>query len=135
MIKETLKLLCQILTLALVYFLTGNLCNFIGIPNEFGTIIWPPSGISLAAVLIWGMRVIPGVLIGAFCTNLYFISQLLGDTHLLAYFTAFVEALAAALQVFVGVALLHRLAHFPNSLASEKQIGLFFFNGNAIDVN
>ena len=70
MIKDKLALIFQIVTLALIYFLSGNLCNFIGIPNEFGTIIWPPSGIALGAVLILGHRVALGVLMGALFTNL-----------------------------------------------------------------
>jgi integral membrane sensor domain MASE1 len=31
--------------------------------------VWPPSGIALAAVLLWGRRAVPGVLLGAFLFN------------------------------------------------------------------
>ena len=127
MIKDKLALIFQIVTLALIYFLSGNLCNFIGIPNEFGTIIWPPSGIALGAVLILGHRVALGVLIGAFFTNLYFIHNVVGHIQTLGIVIAFIEATAATLQVFVGAWLMRKIAYFPNSLASEKQIGLFFF--------
>ena len=128
MTKEKIPLLFQIIALAIIYFFSGNLCNAIGIPNEFGTIIWPPSGISLAAVLILGHRIALGVLIGAFFTNLYFIDHLLGNTNTLSIVIAFIESLAATLQVFVGAWLMRKIAHFPNSLASEKQIGLFFLS-------
>lgn len=127
MIKTQFTLLFQIAALALMYFLSGNFCNFIGIPNEFGTIIWPPSGISLAAVFILGRRVILGVLIGAFCTNVYFIHNVVGDIQTLGIVIAFIEAIAATLQVVAGAWLIRHIAHFPNSLASETQIGRFLF--------
>ena len=127
MIKDKITLLFQIAALAVIYFLSGNLCNFIGIPNEFGTIIWPPSGISLAAVLILGHRVVLGVLIGAFCTNLYFIHNVVGHIQTLGMVIAFIESIAATLQVVAGAWLIRKFAHFPNSLASEKQVGQFFF--------
>ena len=31
--------------------------------------VWPPSGIALAAVLLWDRRAVPGVLLGAFLFN------------------------------------------------------------------
>ena len=33
--------------------------------------VWPPAGIALAAVLIWGFRVWPGIALGAFCVNFF----------------------------------------------------------------
>ena len=127
--KEKITLTYQIIALALVYFLSANFCNFMGIPNEFGTIIWPPSGISLAAMLILGPRALIGIFIGALCTNLSFIHNLLGDIHPLGIITALIESIAAILQVIIGAWLVRRLAHFPNSLGSEKQIMLFFLAG------
>jgi signal transduction histidine kinase len=37
----------------------------------FATLVWPPSGIALAALLIFGNRLWPGVLIGAFTVNVW----------------------------------------------------------------
>ncbi|MEN9897284.1 MAG: hypothetical protein RLZZ66_933 [Pseudomonadota bacterium] len=127
--KDKITSLYQIIALAIIYFLSANFCNFIGIPNEFGTIIWPPSGISLVAMIILGPRALIGVFIGALCTNLSFIHNLLGEIHLLRIITAFIESIAAVLQVIAGAWLVRRLAHFPNSLGSEKQIALFFLAG------
>ena len=36
----------------------------------FATLVWPPTGISLAALLLFGKRLWPGVLLGALCVNL-----------------------------------------------------------------
>src|SRR5687768_12396537 len=35
----------------------------------FATLVWPPTGLSLAALLIFGVGLWPGVLIGAFVAN------------------------------------------------------------------
>jgi signal transduction histidine kinase len=36
----------------------------------FATLVWPPTGISLAALLLFGRRLWPGVFLGALCANL-----------------------------------------------------------------
>lgn len=36
----------------------------------FASLVWPPTGIAIAALLILGMRVWPGIFIGAFVANL-----------------------------------------------------------------
>jgi signal transduction histidine kinase/CheY-like chemotaxis protein len=36
----------------------------------FATLVWPPSGLSLAALLVFGPRLWPGILLGAFAANL-----------------------------------------------------------------
>ncbi|MEY4718138.1 MAG: hypothetical protein RL563_756, partial [Pseudomonadota bacterium] len=125
--KKKIAYLFQITLLAITYFISGNFCNYVGIPNEFGTIIWPPSGISLAAVLLLGPRISVGILLGAFFTNLFFLEKIYGLITPLSVITAIIESCGAALQAFAGARLLSRFAHYPNSLANEKQLFLFFF--------
>jgi signal transduction histidine kinase/CheY-like chemotaxis protein len=38
--------------------------------NHSVTAVWPPTGVSLAALLIWGGHVVPGIAVGAFVANL-----------------------------------------------------------------
>jgi signal transduction histidine kinase/CheY-like chemotaxis protein/integral membrane sensor domain MASE1 len=60
----------RILILAAAYFVSG----YVGLKFPYFestvTLIWPPTGIVLAALLCWGMRVWPGAAIGAFAVNL-----------------------------------------------------------------
>ena len=114
--------LLQIIGLALIYFLSSQLCSFIGVPSEFGTVIWPPAGISLAFLIIYGLRLWPGVFIGAFLADLYFILHLTVELTPLSFITAGLEAGGATLEALVGVLLMKNLAHFPNPLYSERQI-------------
>ena len=56
--------------LAGVYFVLARLGLGIHAVGGFATLVWPPSGISLAALLVFGPRLWPGVAAGAFLANL-----------------------------------------------------------------
>ncbi|HEV8468651.1 MAG TPA: MASE1 domain-containing protein, partial [Candidatus Limnocylindria bacterium] len=55
--------------LAAAYFVAGKFGLSLALVNTSTTAVWPPTGISLAALLLLGSRVWPGVLLGAFLTN------------------------------------------------------------------
>ena len=59
-----------ILALAGVYFLAGKFGLSLATEHPNASAIWPPSGIALAALLLWGHRLWPGVLLGAFLVNI-----------------------------------------------------------------
>jgi diguanylate cyclase (GGDEF)-like protein len=56
--------------LAVVYFIAGKLGLSMAFVHPSSTAVWPPTGIALAAFLILGYRVWPGVFLGAFFVNL-----------------------------------------------------------------
>src|SRR4051794_30117350 len=58
-----------VVLLAVVYAITGRVGQFTAIPPGHITLIWPPSGIALAAALLLGRRVWPGVWLGSFLVN------------------------------------------------------------------
>lgn len=58
------------------YFITGRLGIGIESVSSFATLIWPPSGIALAAFLLYGYRVWPAVAAAAFVVNVSFGSSL-----------------------------------------------------------
>src|SRR6478672_6990567 len=55
--------------LAAVYVLTGSLGLQLATLHQSATLVWPPSGIALASLLVWGKRVWPGIFAGAFLVN------------------------------------------------------------------
>src|SRR5262245_45122414 len=59
----------QVLGLAAVYVATGKLGLMVFPVGQFATFVWPPSGLALAALLLAGNRVWPGVWLGAFVLN------------------------------------------------------------------
>jgi len=61
----------EMLGLAIVYVLTARLGQTFAIPPGNVTPIWIPSGIILAAVLLRGYSIWPGIFIGAFVGNVW----------------------------------------------------------------
>jgi len=56
--------------LAAVYFVGGFLGLKLAFEHPSATPVWPPTGLALAAVLLLGYRMWPGILVGALCVNL-----------------------------------------------------------------
>src|SRR5690606_14484998 len=66
--RRTSTLLTNIFTLA-GYCVLGLSTEFLPIPPDFATPVWPAAGFALAMVLLHGPRVLPGVFMGAFVIN------------------------------------------------------------------
>src|SRR6266545_5762029 len=56
--------------LAVVYFVAAKLGLSLAFVNPSATAVWPPTGIALAAFMIFGVRVWPAIFAGAFVANL-----------------------------------------------------------------
>jgi PAS domain S-box-containing protein len=63
------RLLILNLALATVYFLGGSFGLRLASPHPSVTLIWPPSGIALASLILGGRLLWPGVFLGAFAVN------------------------------------------------------------------
>ena len=51
--------------LFVAYFVTARLGLLMDAVAGFATLVWPPTGIALAALVLFGARLWPGVLVGA----------------------------------------------------------------------
>src|SRR6266481_6953409 len=56
--------------LAVLYFFAGKVGLRLAIVHPSATAVWPGTGIALAAILLLGPRVWPGIFLGAFAVNL-----------------------------------------------------------------
>lgn len=108
---------------ALAYCLTGRLGLELAIPPGYATAVWPPSGIALAAMLLCGNRVWPGILAGSFLVNASTGFDASSSTAALASLAIpATVAFGATLQALCGACLARRLGGFPNVLGSVRQI-------------
>jgi signal transduction histidine kinase len=71
MAHPRLSVLGKIVALALVYVVTARLGLMLDAVSGFATLVWAPTGISLAAVLLLGYAVAPAVFLGAFLVNFW----------------------------------------------------------------
>jgi signal transduction histidine kinase/CheY-like chemotaxis protein len=62
--------LVQLVGLALVYFLAGRIGLSFADIHSSASAVWPPTGIALAALLVYGAGAWPAILAGAFLVNL-----------------------------------------------------------------
>ena len=68
--KKRTETLAAIAILGAIYFCAGKLGLRLAFVHPSSTAIWPPTGITLAAFLILGYRVWPGIFLGAVLVNL-----------------------------------------------------------------
>ena len=99
----------QIVLLASVYLGVAKASLLLAIPPGYATAIWPPSGIALAALLLFGRHLWPGVWLGAAIANYtvnesIFAALLIGTGNTL-------EALAAAAMVRRSIGVPQRFEH------------------------
>jgi integral membrane sensor domain MASE1 len=69
------KRLAEILAIALAYVATAKLGFLVAIPPGNVTPVWPPSGLALAAALVFGYRSGLGIWLGSFSANAWFFTQ------------------------------------------------------------
>ena len=114
--RISLPLIAQILLLALVYFGAARLGLSLAALHSNVTPVWPPTGIAIAALLIFGRRVWPGVFVGALAANFL--------TSIPAGSTVGIAA-GNTLEALVAVWLLQRVARWRNSLDSVADVMRF----------
>ncbi|XGC80005.1 ATP-binding protein [Bdellovibrio bacteriovorus] len=106
---------------AAVYYLAGYLSLFLALPPGYASPVWPATGLSIAALLIFGLNRFPGVFIGALLVNL---RTPLGFVE---SFPPLIIASGTTLSVIVAATLIKRWVSYPRSFYREKDIFLFLF--------
>ena len=61
----------QLLALAILYFVLGQIGLAIAPIHRFAVFVWPPTGVALAALVLGGYRLWPAIAFGAFATNFW----------------------------------------------------------------
>jgi len=105
---------------ALAYWATAKLGLMLAIPPGYASAVWPPAGVALAALLIGGYRLWPGVLLGSLVANLG-----VGSAGSTSAIVALSIAVGASLQALAGAALLRRVVGYPTALEDARQISRF----------
>ncbi len=113
------------LATAAAYALTGLLALNLALPPGFASPLYPSAGIALAAVLVYGIAMLPAVLVGSLIVNIgsaAFDGRLDAATIGSAVFIA----IAAALQACVASVGVRRFVRQPLVLHETRDVALFF---------
>lgn len=85
------------------YFALGRFGQLLALPPGYVSAVWPPSGIALAAVILFGYRVLPGVFFGSFINNfLLFLSQTSSTYIYICFISSLAIGLGATMQAYLG---------------------------------
>ena len=108
---------------ATLYLATAKLGFLMAIPPGNVTAVWPPSGIALAALLLWGNRLWPGIWLGAFLANTWVFRG--SESGLVNILVAASIGAGSVLQALAGASLLRRWTGGSNPLARAEHVFLF----------
>ncbi|MES2206279.1 MAG: CHASE domain-containing protein [Pseudomonadota bacterium] len=127
--KSTLAKIGLLITL---YIFTGKIGLLFAVPPGYATIIWPPSGIALSMLILFGWQLWPGVLIGSFLLNCHISDAYSLKEGFVAIkaITSLGIAVGSTLQALLGRALINRFIGLPLNLNYFKEIfWLFILSG------
>jgi diguanylate cyclase (GGDEF)-like protein len=108
--------LALVALLTLSYFAAGKFGLMLAFVNPSATAVWPPTGIALAAFLLLGNQIWPGILLGAFLVNVTTSSSVPASIGI---------AVGNTLEGLVGAHLVNRFAHGRQVL--NRVHGIFKF--------
>jgi signal transduction histidine kinase len=129
---QTGRYLLHVLFLAVAYVFSGWLGSLLAVPPGYATAVFPAAGVALAALLLYGAPLAPGVWLGSFAMNLAIGYQGSGHVTTTTAGLAATIALGSTAQALAGVWLIRRTIGFPNLLDREKDIGLFLLLGGPL---
>src|SRR5258705_8320972 len=106
----------RLAALAALYVLAGKLGLHFAFVHASATAVWPPTGIALAAFLLFGPRVWPAVAVGAFLVNV---------TTAGSVATSLGVAAGNTLEGLLSAWLVNRFAHRPYAFERAQDIFAF----------
>lgn len=106
----------QVFLIFILYYLTGRLGLLLALPPGYATLAWPPFGISIAALLLFGINRWPAVFLGAFVLNTSQIEKLF-DLLL-----PFGISIGSTVSVLLAALLIKKILNFPKRFYSEREI-------------
>ena len=110
---------------SILYFLSARLGLLLAYENTNASPVWPPSGLALALILIFGKRIWPGIFIGALTANLtVFLAGNALDTPTII-FTSVSIAAGNTLEALAGIYLMQRFIN--TRIILEKYQNIFKF--------
>ncbi|MEZ4668614.1 MAG: MASE1 domain-containing protein [Anaerolineae bacterium] len=103
----------QLLIFGVVYFVVARLGYLVPYDGQIATLVWPATGLSLAILLLFGIRYWPGITLGAALLAL-------SNRHSLPLLIGVV--IAHTVEPLLGTYLLRRYTRFHNSLENINDV-------------
>ncbi len=114
---------------AISYFLAGWLGLLFAVPPGYATVIWPASGVAIAACLLFGYRAAFGVFFGSMAVN---VSVGFSNTGDIAFLIPALIAAGSTLQTFFSYGLIRRFIGGRLKFFNVRHVLLFILLGGPI---
>jgi diguanylate cyclase (GGDEF)-like protein len=119
--------------LALLCFITGYLGLLLAIPPSYATAVWPASGFALAALLFYGRRLWPGILIGSVLISLKTSFDPATTASILqTVFLAISVGFGSTMQALLGHYLVRSTVKLKSGLLHGREVVYFLTLGGPI---
>ena len=118
----------RLLLLAVAYFASARLGLAMAMPATNASAIWIPSGLAMAALLVFGYRLWPGVFLGALAANVVHLLGL-GLAALPVVAASFAAATGNALEAAAAVYLVLRFSKTRNPFERTRDTLIFVLSG------
>ncbi len=120
-IHSKLFYLLGIVAYTLIYYFGGVLALALNATTGDAVLFWPPAGIALATLLLYGYRFLPGIFLGTFLATIHYGPVI-----------AAAAGLGSTLGPLIGVSVLKRFFAFNSSLDRVHDVMVFIFVASAI---
>ncbi|HPN12451.1 MAG TPA: MASE1 domain-containing protein [Spirochaetota bacterium] len=118
-------------TTAVIYFAAARLSLLLAVGATNVTSVWPPSGIALAVILLYGYRMGPAIFIGACAANLLTLAGAgLDPVNYIA--ASIATALGNMLEGLIGAWLVRRFVGDGNPFDTMKGLVAFIVGGSVV---
>ncbi len=122
----------KVISLTILYFVVGRLSLLLAIPPGYATSVWPPAGISLIFVMLYGPRVCFGAFLGSFLLNLSIAHPTLETITLGNLIVPSLIGMGAALHCGVCGIYLRYTSRYPDIIEAPLEILRFLFVGGVL---
>ena len=113
----------RFLLLTIAYAATGWLALRLAVPPGYAVPVFPPAGIALSALLIFGLRMWPAIFLGSLLIQ---VAAMAGSPPTLpALLSGLVVACGVSVQAMAGATFTRRLIGYPDPLDSPSAIVRF----------
>ncbi|SHH01514.1 CHASE domain-containing protein [Massilia sp. CF038] len=128
-LRQTMSRLLPIIVLAVVYYGAARLGLMLAFAGSNASPVWPPSGLAFGALLIGGLRLWPGVFIGAVVANMvvFYANGVAQGAHALLISAAIAAGNTG--EAVLGAWLLRRTAGDTTPLTQLQQVYKFAIIG------
>jgi signal transduction histidine kinase/integral membrane sensor domain MASE1 len=123
----------RVALLALTYFALGRISLPLSILPGYASPIFPPTGVALAALLIWGYSLWPGIFLGSFFLNLS-VSPVFAHWMPLgkAGLVSLTIGSGSSLEILIGAWLIRRYVETPLTLSRPGDVARLLALGGPI---